>query len=381
MWSGSYSGISSMKGCNKIMKKTTAKIITISDIIQWNEKNELELSPKYQRNNVWNEKAKAYLIDTIVRGLPIPPIFLRQQVDVNTKSTYREIIDGQQRIRAILEYVVTENFAIKKSHNKEYGGKKYSSLDVDTQESILEYEILAEVVTEKDESIIYDMFARLNSNNMVLNNQEIRNSKFWGEFKVLVYRLSSQYRDFFLTQKLLVDYDCSRMRDCELITSMLILLIDGIVQENATSIDNVYKKYDKDFPNSEQIENQFTEAMDVIISLYNYFNGANGCFGNKNYFFTLYCVIINQMYGIPNSTLPRNPKFDISQVNANINYLSAAFNQFISEYDMNINDKDNVYGLYAEYNDFAQNHKSRTTSKAERSQRISFLNNAIGRDE
>ena len=85
------------------MNKTTSKIVQISDIVQWNEKGELELSPKYQRNNVWNDKAKAYLIDTIIRGLPIPPIFLRQRVDINTKSTSREIIDGQQRIRAILE--------------------------------------------------------------------------------------------------------------------------------------------------------------------------------------------------------------------------------------------------------------------------------------
>lgn len=55
------------------MKKTTAKIIQISDIIQWNEKNEIELSPKYQRNSVWNEKAKAYLIDTIskISGLSL----------------------------------------------------------------------------------------------------------------------------------------------------------------------------------------------------------------------------------------------------------------------------------------------------------------------
>ena len=105
------------------MKKTTAKIITISDLVQWHEKGELELSPKYQRNNVWNEKAKAYLIDTIVRGLPIPPIFMRQTVDVNTKTTNREIIDGQQRVRAILDFVVAEDFAIKKSHNKELGGK------------------------------------------------------------------------------------------------------------------------------------------------------------------------------------------------------------------------------------------------------------------
>ena len=195
------------------MKKTTAKIIQISDIIQWNEKKELELSPKYQRNYVWNEKAKAYLIDTIIRGLPIPPIFLRQKTDVTTKSTTREIIDGQQRIRAILEYIVDEGFAIKTAHNKDYGGKKYSELDEDAQEAMLEYEILAEVVTEKDESSIYDMFARLNSNNYVLNKQEIRNSKYWGDFKVFIYRLASQYRDFFLNNKLLGDNDCARMRD------------------------------------------------------------------------------------------------------------------------------------------------------------------------
>jgi hypothetical protein len=363
------------------MKKTTAKIITISDIIQWNEKQEIELSPKYQRNNVWNEKAKAYLIDTIVRGLPIPPIFLRQKVDINTKSTYREIIDGQQRIRSILDYIVNENFSIKRSHNKEHGGKRYSELDPETKESILEYEILAEVVTEKEDSIVYDMFARLNSNNMVLNKQEIRNSKFWGEFKVLVYRLSSQYRYFFLEQKLLSDNDCSRMYDSELITSMLVLLIEGIVSETPTSIDNIYKKYDKEFSNSEEIENNFTFIMNVIESLYICFNGASGCFSNKNYFFTLFCVIANQMYGIQNTQLIRNPIFSKDNIERNITILSNAFTQFISEYDMNINDKDNIYGLYAEYNEFAKNHKSRTTSKVERTRRITFLNTAIGRDE
>ena len=40
---------------------------------------------------VWNEKAKSYLMDTIIRGLPIPPVFMRQKIDVTTKKTYREI--------------------------------------------------------------------------------------------------------------------------------------------------------------------------------------------------------------------------------------------------------------------------------------------------
>ena len=65
-------------------------------------------------------------MDTIIRGLPIPPIFLRQKTDINTKSTYREIIDGQQRVRTIIEYISDESFSILPSFNKEYGGKLYT---------------------------------------------------------------------------------------------------------------------------------------------------------------------------------------------------------------------------------------------------------------
>lgn len=360
------------------MKKTTAKIIQISDIIQWNEKKELELSPKYQRNYVWNEKAKAYLIDTIIRGLPIPPIFLRQKTDVTTKSTTREIIDGQQRIRAILEYIVEEGFAIKTAHNKDYGGKKYSELDEDAQESMLEYEILAEVVTEKDESSIYDMFARLNSNNYVLNKQEIRNSKYWGDFKVFIYRLASQYRDFFLNNRLLGDNDCARMRDAELITSMIIVLKEGIVSESPTFVDNIYSKYDKDFDDIDTIENQFNSVMSILLRIYDYLNGNLGCFENKNYFFTLYCTIVNQMYGIPSFALQRYTQFDYSSIEKNFSLLIDSCIQFIHDYDTNIADKDNKLGLYYEFSEFSKHHKQRTTGKAERISRITFLNSNIG---
>lgn len=361
-----------------MMQRTTAKVIQISDIIQWNEKNEIELSPKYQRNSVWNEKAKAYLMDTIIRGLPIPPIFLRQKVDVTTKSTSREIIDGQQRIRAILEYVVDESYAIKKAHNKVFGGKKYSELDEDTQEAILQYEILAEVVTEKEETTIYDMFARLNSNNYVLNKQEIRNSKYWGDFKVFVYELSSKYREFFLKHGLLSDNDCARMHDAELVTSMIVVLVDGIVGETPTYIDNVYAKYDREFLQSDIIEEKISSGMDVIMSLYDYLNGNVGCFSNKNYFFTLYCTVINQMYGIPSIKLSRNPLFSVDSIGKNKVILYNTIIQFIHDYEININDKDNKNGLYYEFSEFARHHKQRTTSKAERIERVTFLNKNIG---
>ena len=269
------------------MNKTTSKVIQISDLVQWNAKREIELSPKYQRNNVWNENAKAYLIDTIIRGLPIPPIFLRQRIDVRTKVTNREIIDGQQRVRAILEYVVDEKFNIKKSHNKDYGGKKYSDLDPDAQEAILGFEIVAEVVTEKDESLIYDMFARLNSNNYVLNKQEIRNAKYWGDFKVLVYSMTAEYRDFFLKYSIFSDKECTRMKDVELINSLVILINEGIIGETPSSVDKIYEKYDQKFDAAIDIESKVEKVMKIIKKIYEYFDGNLACLKNKNYLYTI----------------------------------------------------------------------------------------------
>lgn len=79
----------------------------------------------------------------------------------------------------------------------------YKDLDEDVQEQFLDYDLFVEVISEKDDTVIYDMFARLNTNNCVLNRQEIRNSKFWGEFKVAAYNTAAEYRDIFTITKFL----------------------------------------------------------------------------------------------------------------------------------------------------------------------------------
>ena len=351
------------------MNKTSSKVIQISDLVQWNEKKEIELSPKYQRNSVWNDNAKAYLIDTIIRGLPIPPIFLRQRIDLVTKTTNREIIDGQQRVSAILEYVVDEKFSIKISHNKEYGGKKYSELDEEAQEAILCFEIVAEVVNEKDESLIYDMFARLNSNNYILNKQEVRNAKYWGDFKVLVYSLAAKYREFFLNYEIFSDKECTRMKDVELINSLIILINEGIIGETPTVVDKIYEKYDKEFTNGSDIENKMEQIFEILDEIYIYFDGNLGCLKNKNYLYTLFAVLYNQFYSIKNIKLPIDEKIKKMQTIIKI------VTSFLNDYNKMVVDIPNGKSVDKEWAEFAKNHRVRTTSKSEKVSRITFLNN------
>lgn len=78
--------------------KRESTIYTISDIVGWNEKGEIVLSPKYQRNSVWNESAKSYLIDTIIQNLSIPPVFIRRTIDVNTKKLIEKLLMANKEL-------------------------------------------------------------------------------------------------------------------------------------------------------------------------------------------------------------------------------------------------------------------------------------------
>lgn len=266
------------------------KTYNISEFLKWQSTAELNLSPKFQRNTVWNDQARSYLIDTILRGLPIPPVFLRQIVDVQINKIFREVIDGQQRLRTIIDYY-NDKFTVRGPYaDKAVKGKKYSELPDDIKEVFLEYEIATQVVKTKPDAIVYDMFARLNTNNIVLNNQEIRNAQYWGLFKGLVYEIGRLFKEDAIEWKVFTDKDFSRMRDYELINSLVIYLIDGIKSETPKIVNEYYKRYDAEFPKIESIEEKFFLLIDRIKDIYK--NGYTLTYFNRpRYFYTLFICI------------------------------------------------------------------------------------------
>ncbi len=365
-----------VNGVIAMLKKKSPKIVQINDILQWYENGELELSPKYQRNSVWNEKAKSYLMDTIIRGLPIPPVFMRQKIDVTTKKTYREIIDGQQRLRAITEYI-QNRFPISKTHNELYGGMRYEDLDEETQEQILDYDIFVEVINEKEDPVIYDMFARLNTNNCVLNKQELRNSRYWGEFKVAAYNTAAEYRDIFYDNKIFSDKQFSRMEDVEFISILLNVFISGIDSDTPSSIDKLYSKYDKEFKEFHEIKLKFDKVMKEIKYIYEYLNGNVKCFTSKQYFYTLFAALSHQFYGIKCGNIQRLRKFSAAQINCNRAELIDRIIQFENDFEDCVMNEDEKSPLFMEFSVFEKNHRTRTTNKMERTERVKYLSDYL----
>ena len=87
------------------MERVDYQPMIVQDLIAWNNHDELNLSPWYQRRAVWTFPQKAYLINTLFERKPVPTLYFRHSVDLEKDKSLREVVDGQQRIRAVLEYV------------------------------------------------------------------------------------------------------------------------------------------------------------------------------------------------------------------------------------------------------------------------------------
>ena len=105
------------------MQGSTPQTYTIADFLKWNDDKELVLNPKFQRGSVWSPQARTYLIDSILRGYPIPKLLLRTAVDRDSRRTIRDVVDGQQRLRTIIDFASGKLVLGTKA--KEFKGERY----------------------------------------------------------------------------------------------------------------------------------------------------------------------------------------------------------------------------------------------------------------
>ena len=88
-------------------------------LLEWDTSRQLVLTPKFERRDVWAHKAKSYLIKTILRSMPIPPLFIRLIIDpIHETCSTRCGRRLQQRLRTVLSYIRGE-FPVLKLHTDE----------------------------------------------------------------------------------------------------------------------------------------------------------------------------------------------------------------------------------------------------------------------
>lgn len=289
------------------MKSFDSRVYSINDFLEWDRNKQLELNPKFQRRSVWSDNARSYLMDSIVRGKPIPKVFIRQKINPSTRSSVREVVDGQQRLRTILSYL-KDGFKISKKHNSQYGGLYFSQLnmvDDQIQTSILNYEISVDLLTNLPDAEILDIFGRLNSYAVVLNEQEKINANHFSPFKTLADSLGHKYHDFWISSKILADSQVVRMGDVSLVADLLIAMIEGIRPKK--QIKAYYDLYERQFDHDpDLLETQFDKTLSTIDAIF----GATlrySEFRRIHVFYSLFTSVFHLHFGLKGLDMQLKP--------------------------------------------------------------------------
>lgn len=283
-------------------------LFSVSDFLSWQKQGLLDLNPPFQRRSVWTPGAKSYLIDTVVRGLPTPLIFLRERTDLDTLKTTREVIDGQQRLRTLIAFVdeaalsdfnpERDRFLVQRQHNADIALKRFGALDRTVREQILKYEFSTQVLpTSTEDRDVLTIFARLNSTGTPLNKQELRNAEFFGAFKSLMYQLAYEQLERWLDWGIFSADDIARMVEVEMTSDLVINMIDGLSGKSQPGLNRAYRRWDARLPGDTVVADRFRMTMDTIQDLLGS-SIRQSVFTSQVYFVTLFQLVYDLRYGL-----------------------------------------------------------------------------------
>lgn len=236
------------------LHKPLPETLTIEDIISDMKKDRFLIRPEYQRSEVKNIQKSSYLLESIMLGIIIPPIFIYKRAD-----KVKEVVDGQQRLLSILGF-------LGKTYKDEMGNMVSSSKDkyklsklriltelngvnIDTiseqfEDKILEFpldiiEIDASLNSEFSQT---DLFTRLNSKPYPIkeNTFEMWNAYIDKDIILRIREIANKYENKIFRSK------DTRMRVEELVTSLAYL--DYRMKENGIEfihLLNIYKRYNR----------------------------------------------------------------------------------------------------------------------------------------
>jgi len=286
------------------MTTYTRTILNIGEVIRLWDRGELILQPKFQRRAAWEEDARSYLIDTIVRGLPMPKVYLRRTVNRDTGLTAYEVVDGQQRLRAIIDFRKGK-LALRKKHNADFGDAAFNNLPDPTQREFMEYEISTELIEGATDPEIWQLFERLNTYTLTLNRQERLNAKYFGQFKQAAYQLAAEKEALNAWEKLRVfsNRQIARMKEVEMTSDIMIAIIRGI--SDMADIRKAYADLDEEFPNKEHVMTTFRTALSFVTE---HLSEAVRItrFRRLAWFYSLMVSVADAQVGIPNGSGPHD---------------------------------------------------------------------------
>lgn len=197
---------------------------TAETIVSQIEKGKIDLNPKFQRREAWDDKRKSTFIESLICGFPIPQIILAEG---KTKNDPYIVIDGKQRLISLRRFFAKNDdntfkplrlkglSVLKNLNNNTYDEIKNDPQICDLVCQVENQPIRTIIIRNwPNEEFLYTVFLRLNTGSLPLSTQELRQALHPGEFLNFCDEYSSQ--DQYLRNILRISKADYRMRDIEL---------------------------------------------------------------------------------------------------------------------------------------------------------------------
>lgn len=183
---------------------------SVSDLVNMIRNEDIIFSPEYQRNYIWDNKKASLLVESILLNIPIPVIYASEEEDSRWN-----IVDGLQRLNALRRFF-DNNFKLNGLEVlKELNGIKYEDLNPKAKRMLNNGNLRVILIfNDSNPEIKYDIFMRLNTGSVKLNEQELRNCLYRGSLNDLIKRLRKNPK---FLKILGLKAPHKRMNDCELI--------------------------------------------------------------------------------------------------------------------------------------------------------------------
>ena len=251
---------------------------TVETIVNQVKRGNFDLNPKFQRRNVWNDKRRSLLIESLIVNMPVPEIVLAE--NPKKKGSFI-VIDGKQRLLSIVGFIEAQDskfqFWDKPTLNDlpirdDLNGLGFVDLFQNPKfeddyrrllNQVIRCTVLSNFDSEEDEAL-YIIFNRLNTSSVPLSTQELRQALNKGDFAD--YLITATNSKLPLHDVMGLEGPDDRLRDAEIILRFIAIAIFG----------KTYKSNLKDFLDTsmKKINKDWEIYRDRVEDLYKGFNSA-----------------------------------------------------------------------------------------------------------
>jgi hypothetical protein len=262
---------------------------TIADVYQLIDEGKLVLRPDFQRKFVWTHEHQEAFIDTILNGLPFPEIYVCEgEVDVQRLRTTRLVIDGQQRLTTIRNYIEGRH------DHSPAKVPPYQDLSNEQKQDFLSYQLVMRDLGKVDEATTREIFRRINLTKFKLDDVEIHNAVYDGHFiqaaKFILENISlEQYG-------VLRESEFTRMADLHFILLVMATLENGGYFAQDREVEPKVAGFNEEYPNRDHMIALLIKTFAIIRDL-----GLpiDSMWFRKSNFFTLVVEIAKHIEHLP----------------------------------------------------------------------------------